>query len=869
MAIINCYDVNGDAIRFLTQWDHDISIRATGVKTSPIPEFRFSNKNSQKSKCISGVVVGDGVKATIPNGFLQEALPIYVQLFYTYPSGDAKTEHTFVIPVKPASMPDGAVYEPVEVRSIVELEKRVKAMEENGVPGAGGIPSNPSFDTVSLGGDAGVVIIPEGTADAPAITFYGARGDEPVALNNVADATDDRSAPNLGQVKQLVGAHSGQNVELDTTLTKSGEAADAKATGDEIKRVESKIPSIEGLANKEDIPTKPEDIGAQPQGDYLTKAPVESVNGKTGAVRLGAADVGARPDTWMPTAQEVGALPSTYTPPNQTAEQVGADPKGTSASAVSAHNTNGDAHNDIRLEIKAIREQLAAFLDVDEETLNELSELIARIVANQTSIAQLTSGKVSVSDIIDNLTTNAANKPLSAAQGVALKGLVDGLSASLANYQPKGNYALASAVPTKVSQLTNDKGYLTEHQDISHLLPSFKIGVLSPDNYAGTDTQKLQSCLDAVKTAGGGIIAINRLYTLTGDLFVELESGKIAQITFLGIGQNAGINFKTYKFTSTTNRNNGNLLFDGMNLYGTAVGFDFDNLIRAKFSNCTISGFTNLVCSTTYIQTLHMVNCQIRRTAGAVIKSGKTTGDTSASAGTVMDMHITGCLIEWCAGLLDTYGVSGSSIIGCCIEGFSGTPIVVTGYASGMVIDGNYWEKNGNGINIDLSSMTGECQLTISNNSFSEYYNQAAGIVHLPSSIAGGILQITGNKAAAYEVLLYVPDDAIDLRTTVWAFANGGSARDPNSALKTTEPYDLVRAVAKADEVFELTDSDKEEIVNDTLAALSGEEWEFTMDDGSVVKRTVATAHLTDFNQEGWDFVLTDGTIISKVVATA
>lgn len=214
MAIINCYDVNGDAIRFLTQWDHNISIRATGVKTSPIPEFRFSNKHSQKSKCICGVVVGDGVKATIPNGFLQEALPIYVQLFYTYPSGDAKTEHTFVIPVKPSSMPDGAVYEPVEVRSIVELEKRVKALEENGVPGAGGVPSDPSFDTVSLGGDAGVVIIPEGTADAPAITFYGARGDEPVALNNVADATDDRSAPNLGQVKQLVEEHSGQTAAL-------------------------------------------------------------------------------------------------------------------------------------------------------------------------------------------------------------------------------------------------------------------------------------------------------------------------------------------------------------------------------------------------------------------------------------------------------------------------------------------------------------------------------------------------------------------------------------------------------------------------------------------------------------------------------
>lgn len=175
----------------------------------------------------------------------------------------------------------------------------------------------------------------------------------------------------------------GGSVDLDDTLTKSGMAADAKATGDEIKRVEGLIPSIDGLAKTEDIPTKPEDVGA---------------------------------------------LPNTYTPPNQTADQVGADPRGTATSAVGAHNTSDVAHNDIRLEIKAIRDQLSAFLDVDEETLNELSELIAAIVANQSSIAQLTSGKVNVSDIVNNLITNAPNKPLSAAQGVALKALIDGLS---------------------------------------------------------------------------------------------------------------------------------------------------------------------------------------------------------------------------------------------------------------------------------------------------------------------------------------------------------------------------------------------------------------------------------------------------------
>lgn len=41
--------------------------------------------------------------------------------------------------------------------------------------------------------------------------------------------------------------------------------------------------------------------------------PVTSVNGKTAAVNLSAADVGARADDWMPTAEDVGALSDTDT----------------------------------------------------------------------------------------------------------------------------------------------------------------------------------------------------------------------------------------------------------------------------------------------------------------------------------------------------------------------------------------------------------------------------------------------------------------------------------------------------------------------------------------------------------------------------
>lgn len=124
----------------------------------------------------------------------------------------------------------------------------------------------------------------------------------------------------------------------------------------------------------------------------------------------------------------IGAMSVNYTPPNQTAEQVGADPKGTAANVVASHNTDAAAHADIRLLVENLTVKVNNFLDSDDATLDELSELITAIKANAGTIEQITAGKVSVTDIVNDLVTNVANKPLSAAQGVALKKLVDDLA---------------------------------------------------------------------------------------------------------------------------------------------------------------------------------------------------------------------------------------------------------------------------------------------------------------------------------------------------------------------------------------------------------------------------------------------------------
>ena len=111
--------------------------------------------------------------------------------------------------------------------------------------------------------------------------------------------------------------------------------------------------------------------------------------------------------------------------PSYSASEVGADASGTATSEVSTHNTNTSAHNDLRLELENLSNRLKALADSDDTTLDQMSEIVTYIKKNKSLIDNVTTTKVNVTDIIDNLTTNVSNRPLSAAQGVALKSEID------------------------------------------------------------------------------------------------------------------------------------------------------------------------------------------------------------------------------------------------------------------------------------------------------------------------------------------------------------------------------------------------------------------------------------------------------------
>lgn len=191
---------------------------------------------------------------------------------------------------------------------------------------------------------------------------------------------------------------------------------------------------------------------AQLLGDINSGASssVASVNGKTGDVTLTASDVGA-----IPTSRKVNgkALSADIT---LSATDVSADASGTASAEISTHNSNSSAHNDIRLLIENLSTRLNSIADSDDTTLDQMSEIVSYIKNNKDLIDAITTSKVNVSDIINNLTTNVANKPLSAAQGVAIKALID-----------------AIVVPTKLSQLTNDSGFITSYTETDPTVPAW------------------------------------------------------------------------------------------------------------------------------------------------------------------------------------------------------------------------------------------------------------------------------------------------------------------------------------------------------------------------------------------------------------
>lgn len=237
--------------------------------------------------------------------------------------------------------------------------------------------------------------------------------------------------------------------------------------------------------------------------------------------------------------------------------------------SVSSHNTSTTAHDDIRTLINNLTTRVNAVVDSEDVDLDQLSEIVAYIKSNRSLIDNVTTSKVSVSDIIDNLTSTSANKPLSANQGRALNTSIASLTTklnnhidSLSNVENKSSETIRSEITKK--NVIDALGYIpgtSSTEPITYTLSKSgsKI-ILTSSN--GTETSVTDSDTNTTYSAGTGITLSGTTFSNAGVRSISSGStngtisvntnGTSAEVAVKGLGSAAYTASSAYAAASHT-----------------------------------------------------------------------------------------------------------------------------------------------------------------------------------------------------------------------------------------------------------------------------------------------------------------------------
>lgn len=187
MGYLKCYDISGYDIDYIYQWDINRKVIIKGIDFDENMMIHICHVDSVEALNIEPTLSGNDIIVSIPNILLQRAAPVV--LYFVRDSGNASsyTTQSLRITVVPRAKPSDYVYTETEVLTWKSLDERLNKVEKN----MSGIDEE-----------------------------------------DIANAIED-----------YLIKHPGGNVDLDTTLTQSGKAADAKAVGDALAKIEGKIPT--------------------------------------------------------------------------------------------------------------------------------------------------------------------------------------------------------------------------------------------------------------------------------------------------------------------------------------------------------------------------------------------------------------------------------------------------------------------------------------------------------------------------------------------------------------------------------------------------------------------------------------------------
>lgn len=202
---------------------------------------------------------------------------------------------------------------------------------------------------------------------------------------------------------------------------------------------------------------------------------------------------------------------------------------------VKTHNSSSTAHTDIRNLISELHTKLNTLADSDDTTLDQLSEIVAYIKNNKSLIDSITTSKVNVADIIDNLTSTATNKPLSAKQGKVLNDLITALTATVGNKVDKVSGKGLSSNDYTTSEKNKLAGIANGAEVNQNAFSNITVGSVTITADSKTDTLTIAAGSNITLTADAAndkliitakdttystgtasVLGLTKLYTATG-----------------------------------------------------------------------------------------------------------------------------------------------------------------------------------------------------------------------------------------------------------------------------------------------------------------------------------------------------------------
>ena len=247
-------------------------------------------------------------------------------------------------------------------------------------------------------------------------------------------------------------------------------------------------------------------------------------------------------------------------------------------------NTLADDYSTLHAEITALQNWKAALTDADADAfVNTLTELLAVMqnVPEGADVYAVLGQKVNISDVVDALTSNLTNAPLSARQGLVLKGLIDNLQTQITLKLDKPTTVIPYTEYLVGLDLNGDSTMISSG-DLSFTSAFFTWNLTYMIPHSGTTYSTLKTGNPLLVGASGSSERLSKAirFSSSGATIAFQRGGVILISTNSGIGTIELITQR--KFLVETNINTQRVFVGISNNYGTTnpSNTDFSTLIN-------------------------------------------------------------------------------------------------------------------------------------------------------------------------------------------------------------------------------------------------------------------------------------------------